>query len=84
MLKETLRTIREFSLELTIAALLIFNLSLAMLSAKKNGSFANLKHRELSAGVHRRKECRKVRGLCGGFSFAPTLPTGVGGARVCH
>jgi hypothetical protein len=45
MLKEVLRTIREFSLELTIAALLIFNLSLALLSAKKKGSFAKLKRR---------------------------------------
>jgi hypothetical protein len=45
MLREALRAIREFSLELTIAALLIFNLSLAMLSAKKKGSFAKLKLR---------------------------------------
>ncbi len=45
MLKDALRATREFNLELTIAVLLLFNLNLAMLSAKKKGSFAKLKPR---------------------------------------
>ena len=30
---------------------------------------------ELSASVHRRQECRRVRGLCGGFILSPFLPS---------
>ena len=39
---------------------------------------------ELSASLHRPQECHRVRGLCGGFSFSPTLPTSVVGVKASH
>jgi len=41
-------------------------------------------NRELSASLHRPQECHRVRGLCGGFSFSPTLPTSVVGVKASH